>query len=73
MKELCMGEVSVKFGDIEMFHLSKCIHKVKRLIILDCGITFYGLKDLSKAIMNLNEPVRMCFIRRLKKVDKIYL
>ena len=48
-----------KLGDEGMIHLSKCIHKVKRLDIHDCGITSNGMKNLSEAIMKLDEPVRV--------------
>ena len=48
-----------KLGDEDMVHLSKCIHKVKRLVICQCGITSNGMKDLSDAVRKLDEPVRI--------------
>ena len=48
-----------KLGDQKMFHLSKCIHKVKRLNIRDCYLTSNEMKNLSDAIMKLDEPVRI--------------
>ena len=50
-----------KLGDEEIVHLSKCIHKVKRLDISHCGITSNVMKNLSKAIMKLDKPVRILF------------
>ena len=48
-----------KLSEEEMVHLSKCIHKVKRLYILKCDLASNGMKDLSDAIMKLDEPVRI--------------
>ena len=48
-----------KLGDEEMVHLSKCIHKVKRLDLRRCELTSNGMKHLSDAIMKLDEPVRI--------------
>ena len=57
-----MEELSFKhytLDDETMAHLSKCIHKVKRLDLSDCNISSNGVKQLSDAIMMLNEPVRI--------------
>ena len=48
-----------KLGDKEMVHLSKCIHKVKRLYISKFCLTSNGMKYLFDAIMKLDEPVRI--------------
>ena len=61
MEELRMGGLLHKCTKQEIFHLSKCIHKVKRLNISGIGMTFDGLKQLSEAIINLNEPVCIVF------------
>ena len=54
-----LGLSNNKLSDEGMVHLSKCIHKVKRLHIRKCGITSNGMKYLSDAIMTLDEPVRI--------------
>ena len=61
MEELHMGRYDQEWNNQKMFYLSKCIHKVKRLDISETRITFDGLKQLSDAIMNLNEPVCIVF------------
>ena len=58
-------------GDKKMVHLSKCIHKVKRLDIYNIYITLNGMKDLSDAIMNLDEPVRILFKIYMKNESKL--
>ena len=67
MEELRVGELFEKLDNKEILHLSKCIHKVKRLDISKTRITFDGFKRLSKAIMNLNEPVCILFYLPFKK------
>ena len=61
MEELHMRGYDQEWNNQDMFYLSKCIHKVKRLDISETRITFDGLKQLSDAIMNLNEPVCIVF------------
>ena len=61
MEELRMGGYHQEWNNQDMFYLSKCIHKVKRLNISRTRISFDGLKQLSEAIMNLNEPVCIMF------------
>ena len=61
MEELRMGGLFHEFNHQEIFHLSKCIHKVKRLDIFGPRMTFDKLKQLSEAIINLNEPVCIVF------------
>ena len=57
MDELDLSEN--KLGGDDMVHLSKCIHKVKRLYLRNCDLTSNGIKDLFDAIMKLDEPVRI--------------
>ena len=61
MEELQMRGYHQEWNNQDMFYLSKCIHKVKRLDISGTGITFDELKQLFEAIMNLNEPVCIVF------------
>ena len=61
MEKLYMGGPFPEFDSKEILHLSKCIHKVKRLDISQTYITLDGLKHLSEAIMNLNKPVCIAF------------
>ena len=61
MEELRIGKLYQEWNNQDMFYLSKCIHKVKRLDISGIRISFDGLKQLSDAIMNLNEPVCIVF------------
>ena len=69
MEELHMGNSLQKFNPQEMLHISKCIHKVKRLHITAFQTTCDGWKHLSNAITNLNEPVCIVFICNLQKIS----
>ena len=68
MEELRIGKLGQEWNNQEMFYLSKCIHKVKRLDISETRISFDGLKQLSEAIMNLNEPVCIMFYLPFTKI-----
>ena len=48
-----------ELGDEEMVYLSKCIHKVKQLVIIVCHIKSNGMKNLSDVIRTLKKPVRI--------------
>ena len=68
MEELRMGGLFHEFNNQEIFHLSKCIHKVKRLNISGIGMTFDGLKQLSEAIIHLNKSVCIAFYVPFTKI-----
>ena len=69
MEELHMGKGRQEFNTQEMLHISKCIHKVKRLHITAIEATCDGWKHLSDAITNLHEPVCIVFICHLQKIS----
>lgn len=61
----CLNVTNQKVGDTGYFAISTCVHKIKTLWIGDeddANVTIEGVSRLSKAIQDLEKPVRINFI-----------